>query len=54
MSEEYGNTLVEYDTDIKMAKAVLRKLNRFLYFRAENASSKKEFELWKKERLGEE
>ena len=54
MNEAYGNTLVEYDTDINMAKAVLKKFNKYLYFRVESASSKREFEQWKKERLVEE
>lgn len=54
MNETYGNTLAEYNTDIDMAKAVLKKLKKYLYFRHENVDSKREFELWKKGRLGEE
>lgn len=30
--DEYGGTLIEDQTDIKMAKAVLKKLKPFLFF----------------------
>ena len=38
----YGNTLHEYDTDLKMAKKVVEDLNEFLYFR-EGKMSKEVF-----------
>ena len=54
MTGEYGSTLMEYNTDINIATAVLKEMNEYLYFRAENAKSTREFNQWKKERLEEE
>lgn len=54
MTYEYGSTLMEYDTDIKMATTVLKEMRKYLYFKAENARSTREFNQWKKERLEEE
>jgi len=43
----YGNTLVEGDTDLKMATALMRKLRRYLFFHPLEMSDK-EWIKWRK------
>lgn len=46
---EYGSTLIEEGTDIKMAKATLRKLKPFLFFHPSDVSDK-DYNKWLTER----
>lgn len=48
----YGNTLWEGDTDIIMAKAVLRRLNPYLYV-SDSDISDKEFNNWREKFIGQ-
>ena len=47
LTEEYGDTLREYDTDIAMAKAVVERLTPYLYFRQGTRETQREFREWK-------
>lgn len=38
VTEEYGDTLLECGTSIKMAKAVLKKMNKYLFFHPHDLS----------------
>ena len=49
----YGDTLMWYDTDIVMAKAVLRKLRPYLYV-SDMDISDKQFNNWRKKFTGQE
>jgi hypothetical protein len=51
LNEEYGDTLVEDNTDIKMAEQVVKKLTDYLYFRKESKESRKAYSQWKKDRI---
>ena len=46
--KEYGDTLLDYDTDVQLAKKVVDELTPFLYFHSQDISHK-EFLKWKKE-----
>ena len=46
--DTYGDTLIEGDTDLDMAKAVLKRLSTYLYFH-EHDTTPKEFKQWRKE-----
>lgn len=48
LTKAYGNTLREDNTDVQMAKAVVRRLHKYLFFRAESADSRRRFQAWKK------
>lgn len=50
MTDEYGGTLMEDGTDIKMAKAVLKKLKPYLFFSSELKADKVAYEKWEVER----
>lgn len=47
LTNAYGSTLREGDTDIAMARAAVRKLKPFLSFRKETAETRREFREWK-------
>ena len=49
LTNEYGDTLRDYGTDVKMAEAVVKGLDEFLYFH-EHDLPYNEFRKWKKER----
>ena len=54
LTDSYGSTLIEGDTDIVMAKAVIRKLKKYLCFRSSDVTNK-QFKEWRdevKERAG--
>lgn len=46
MTEAYGNTLWEYNTDLDMAKKVLKKLTPYLNFN-EQDMTEQEFKQWR-------
>ena len=50
--EEYGDTLIEYNTDLKMAKKVLKRLQEYLYFHPHDMSVA-DFKQWRKELYAE-
>ena len=40
MVREYGNTLVEWGTDVKMASRILSRLRKYLHFSSEDMTAK--------------
>jgi hypothetical protein len=46
--EEYGDDIVAYNTDLKIAKDILKKLTPYLYFHPHDMSVA-EFKKWRKE-----
>lgn len=50
LNEVYGNTLWEDNTDLRMAKAVLKKLSPYLLIDNKIDMTEEEFKKWKKSR----
>lgn len=49
--DTYGESLAEFDTDIEMAEAVVKKMKKYLYFSSETAKTQREYQEWKKRRV---
>lgn len=50
--KEYGSTLVEFDTDLLMAKAVVKKMRKYL-LNNDKDLTEKQFKLWRDKFLNE-
>lgn len=50
LTKSYGSTLVEYDTDIELAKAVVKKLAPYLFFHPIDMTDR-EWKSWKRSRI---
>lgn len=48
--QSYGNTLVESDTDLAMAVAILKKMRKYLYFHSMDMTPK-EWVAWRRKFL---
>jgi len=46
--KDYGNTLVENNTDLHMALAIVKKMQKYLYFHPYEPYNKREFLKWRK------
>lgn len=50
LSYEYGRSLCEYGTDVKLAKAIVKDLKEFLYFRQTTRAEYIAHLKWRKKR----
>lgn len=48
--DEYGSTLIEYDTDIRMANAVFKALRSDLKFNLDTTGTRADYNEWKRTR----
>lgn len=51
LNRAYGDSLVEWDTDIELAEAVVEELREYLYFSEPLRGDYAEFQKWKKARI---